>query len=164
MEERPGSVDVVDVCRQEFEGMSYKCTFTLTFAFPNAILLQREAVVKHWHLIVPPILTALDEGDTLSKAYACEILSHVIRCIDHNFLERTGLGDVFEEAISPCLHFLPPLTPINEAITVFRAGMAALLTLSACRYTEIEEEKRFKALDKILRDGVFHGMTYVSEN
>ncbi|KAK6531222.1 hypothetical protein TWF281_008045 [Arthrobotrys megalospora] len=133
----------------------------LNYAVAN---LKRESLEQNWHLIIPPILTTLDEGDVLSKAHACEILDRVIRSVGHGFLSRTGLGSVFEEAISPCLHFLPPLTPINHAIRSFRAGVAALMGLATHRYAGVDDDMWYKAIDKILRDGVFHGMTYAGEN
>ncbi|KAK6499753.1 hypothetical protein TWF481_010109 [Arthrobotrys musiformis] len=133
----------------------------LNYAVSN---LKRESLEQNWHLIIPPILTTLDEGDILSKAHACEILDRVIRSVGHDFLSRTGLGSVFEEAISPCLHFLPPLTPINHSIRSFRAGVAALMGLATHRYAGVDDDMWYKAIDKILRDGVFHGMTYAGEN
>ncbi|KAK6356265.1 hypothetical protein TWF718_000635 [Orbilia javanica] len=133
----------------------------LNYAVAN---LKRETLEQNWHLVIPPILTTLDEGDILSKAHACEILDRVIRSVGHDFLSRTGLGSVFEEAISPCLHFLPPLTPINHSIRSFRAGVAALVGLATHRYAGVDDGMWYKAIDKILRDGVFHGMTYAGEN
>ncbi|KAK6544546.1 hypothetical protein TWF694_001236 [Orbilia ellipsospora] len=127
--------------------------------------LQDEGVEQNWHLIVPPILTTLDEGDIVSKSHACEILNHVIRSVSPQFLSRTGLGSVFEEAISPCLHYVPPLTPINHASRSFKAAVGALVGLSTRRYADKEDKAmRYQALDKILREGVFHGMTYAGEN
>ncbi|KAK6363517.1 hypothetical protein TWF730_000949 [Orbilia blumenaviensis] len=126
--------------------------------------LKPESLEQNWHLVIPPILTTLDEGDVLSKAHACDILDRVIRSVGHDFLSRTGLGSVFEEAISPCLHFLPPLTPVNHAIRSFRAGVAALMGLATHRYAGVDDNMWYKAIDKILRDGVFHGMTYAGEN
>ncbi|KAF3929213.1 hypothetical protein AA313_de0203940 [Arthrobotrys entomopaga] len=127
--------------------------------------LNNEGMEQNWHLIVPPILTTLDEGDIVSKSRACEILNHVIRSVSPQFLSRTGLGSVFEEAISPCLHYVPPLTPINHASRSFKAAVAAFVALSTRRYADKENETmRYQALDKILRDGVFHGMTYAGDN
>ncbi|KAF3148860.1 hypothetical protein TWF569_005346 [Orbilia oligospora] len=133
----------------------------LNYAVAN---LKRESLEQNWHLVIPPILTTLDEGDILSKAHACEILDRVIRSVGHDFLTRTGLGSVFEEAISPCLHFLPPLTPINHSIRSFRAGVAALMGLATHRYAGVDDGMWYKAIDKILRDGPFNGMTYAGEN
>ncbi|RVD84172.1 uncharacterized protein DFL_005936 [Arthrobotrys flagrans] len=138
-----------------------KALCILNYAVSN---LKRESLERNWHLVIPPILTTLDEGDVLSKAHACEILDRVIRSVGHDFLSRTGLGSVFEEAMSPCLHFLPPLTPINHAIRSFQAGVAALVGLATHRYAGADDGMWYKAIDKILRDGVFHGMTYAGEN
>ncbi|KAF3938140.1 hypothetical protein ABW19_dt0210045 [Dactylella cylindrospora] len=126
--------------------------------------LKHEAVIQNWHLIVPPILTTLDEGDVPSKTYACKILASVIRAADVEFLARTGLGSVFEEAMSPCLHFLPPLTPVKVAMRSFSAAVAGLMALATYQWAGIDDEKYFKSVDKILREGVFHGMTYAGEN
>ncbi|EPS36093.1 hypothetical protein H072_10467 [Dactylellina haptotyla CBS 200.50] len=133
----------------------------LLFAIAN---LKHESVEQNWHLIVPPILTTLDEGDVLSKSHACGILERVIASVGSDFLNRTGLGSVFEEAISPCLHFLPPITPVNHSIKSFRAAVATSVALSKHRYSGPDEGMWYKALDKILRGGPFYGMTYAGEN
>ncbi|KAF3901524.1 hypothetical protein ABW20_dc0110354 [Dactylellina cionopaga] len=96
----------------------------LGFAVTN---LTPGSIEQNWHLIVPPILTALDEGDILSKTHACGILERVIGSVSHEFL-------------SP------------------------LKVLSTRRYASVDNGMRYNALDKILREGMFHGMTYAGEN
>ncbi|KAK6332414.1 hypothetical protein TWF696_003130 [Orbilia brochopaga] len=125
--------------------------------------MEPSAVQQNWHLIVPAILTALDDGDILTKAHACDVLTCLLGVVDTAFLSRTGLAAVFEEAVTPCLHFLPPLTPVGQARKSFTAGVNALVALGGTKGAGGDEEM-YKALDKVLREGVFRAVTYAGEN
>lgn len=90
-------------------------------------------------------------------------------------LKRTGLAGVFEDALMPCLSYLPSLTPVDESIEILDAAYPALLALANARYTagsvqqpqtrdEDMQAARIKSLDKLIRHGVLHGMTYAGEH
>ncbi|KAJ6259260.1 hypothetical protein Dda_6159 [Drechslerella dactyloides] len=124
--------------------------------------MQPSVIERTWHLIVPPVLTALDDGNVLSRAHACDVLSSLLVSVDAEFLIRTGLKPVFEEAVTPCLHFLPPLTPVGQAGRSFAAGVGVLVTLAEAGTRD--DIEMYRNLDKIMRDGVLRAVTYAGEN
>ena len=69
------------------------------------------------------------------------------------------------EAVLPCLHYLPPMTPVKHATPVFGNAVEVLIHLANIRYPEVTKRKeRSKLLSEILRNGVFQGMTYAGEH
>lgn len=87
-----------------------------------------------------------------------------------NILRDTGLASVFEDAVSPTLHFLPSITPEEESIVLLEAAFTALLSL--VRKTETKAGKtephssspKAKLLDKTLRDGIFSAYFHVKDH
>ena len=69
-----------------------------------------------WPMVVPPVLTLVDDWEVEYKAMGAELLQKVLNVTPPLLLERTGLGEVFEEALMPCLTFLPTITPEDESI------------------------------------------------
>ena len=91
--------------------------------------LDERLTEKLWPLIVPPVLGVLDDTDVLFKIGGCKLLTHLLRATSPTLLNRTGLGPVFQDAISPCLFFLPSLTPEPESAALLDAAYHALLQL-----------------------------------
>lgn len=82
-----------------------------------------------------------------------------------NLLERTGLGDLFENAITPSLMFLPSLTEEAESLQMLKAAYSTLVSLALVRFPgEKYQAARFKALEHILRNGIFKGYAYAGEH
>lgn len=80
-------------------------------------------------------------------------------------LERTGLGEVFQNALMPCLLYLPSLTPENESTVVLEATYVALIALNRRSFPEDKHRRaRIKGLDKLVRDGIFKGYAHAGEN
>lgn len=80
-------------------------------------------------------------------------------------LHRTGLGEVFENAIMPCLMHLPSLTEEAESIQLLSAAYPALFRLARVRFPEDKDHRaRIKALDRIMRQGILKGYLHAGEN
>ncbi len=80
-------------------------------------------------------------------------------------LERTGLGDIFENAAMPCLMSLPSLTEEADSLQLLKAAYPALISLALVRFPgEKHQPARVKALDKILRNGILKGYAYAGEH
>ncbi|GAB7346744.1 hypothetical protein MBLNU459_g1853t2 [Dothideomycetes sp. NU459] len=83
-----------------------------------------------------------------------------------------GLGEVFEQAIMPCLGYLPTLTPEEESVALLSAAYPALISLSRCMNNKIEHEpliagetpRHVKFLDDIIRKGVLAAYANCPEN
>ncbi|KEQ65792.1 poly A polymerase C-terminal region-like protein [Aureobasidium melanogenum CBS 110374] len=127
-------------------------------------------VEKNWHAIVPPLLSMLDDIDTEYKAQGCELLKLLLDKTPPTLLKRTGLGDVFEEALMPCLGYLPTLTPEDESARLLAVAYPALISLSNAfedpSITSISQtqSQRLKLLDNLIRKGVLMTFTYCPEH
>lgn len=89
----------------------------------------------HWPSIVPPILTLLDDVDVKYKACGCNLLSELLKFTTSTLLARTGLGSVFDDALTPCLSYLPTITPEDQSQLLLNAAYPALLALTAIRFS-----------------------------
>ncbi|KAI0114033.1 hypothetical protein GGR51DRAFT_475584 [Nemania sp. FL0031] len=85
---------------------------------------------QHWHLFTPILLTLLDEPQPASlKLRALSIFRSFWRLCPDGLLSRTGLADVFEQAVFPAVLSLPSLTPEAESLALLGAGYPALFDM-----------------------------------
>lgn len=137
-------------------------------------VLDEKMVEGVWHLVIPPLLTLIDDWETKYKRLGAELLAHVLAVTSPTLLERTGLAEVFEEALTPCLSYLPELTPEDESVELLSAVYPVLITLAKVRYpleptvgSKISKEhstrERIKQLDSIIRKGVIYSYSHCSE-
>lgn len=127
-------------------------------------------VEKNWHAIVPPLLSMLDDIDTEYKAQGCELLELLLDKTPPILLKRTGLGEVFEEALMPCLGYLPTLTPEDQSARLLSAAYPALVSLSKIldhtlpTTSSQSTSPRIKLLDTLIRKGILMTFTYCPEH
>lgn len=115
---------------------------------------------SYWHLFVPPILTLLDESQTEYRLQGLLSLRNLLRKTSSLLLLQTGTGEIFEDAIMPTLLFLPRLTPSEECHKLLTSAYDVLFLLSDVRYSSTQgNTKRSKSLQRILREGVLHGLS-----
>lgn len=123
------------------------------------------SIEEHWPLIIPPSLALVDDGCVTFKVKGCELLNLFLTRMPFSLLKRTGLGEVFQNALIPCLLYLPSLVSESESISTLKAAHAALFTLNHVLYPENNDRKQMmKGLDKIMRDGVFRAYAHAGEN
>ena len=133
--------------------------------------LEEESIEQVWPLVVPPILTLVDDWETQYKQLGAELLHSLLRATSPTLLSRTGLGSVFEDALMPCLTYLPSLTPEPDSISILAATYPALFTLIKTRFpiTASTPPKdpirlnRIKSLDIILRKGILHAYSHCGQ-
>lgn len=134
------------------------------------VAADTELVQKNWHAIVPPLLSMLDDIDTEYKAQGCELLKLLLDKTPPTLLKRTGLGDVFEEALMPCLGYLPTLTAEDESARLLAVAYPALISLSnafenpSTSSNSQTQSERNKLLDNLIRKGVLMTFTYCPEH
>ena len=129
--------------------------------------LDERLVEEVWPQVVPPCLTLVDDWEARYKTLGAELLDQVLQATPSSLLSKTGLGDVFEEALMPCLAFLPTVTPQEDSAPLLNATYAALLQLAAVRYPNPDptpsphppSSSRTKLLDALLRKGVLYAHT-----
>jgi len=140
---------------------------------------------RFWPLILPPVLTLLDDWEVRYKTLGARYLCRLLLVTPRALLEKTGLGDVFDEALVPCLGFLPPVTGEEESVSLLEEVLPALLALAVLRFPapgsrqkaprmglnpqilnakhqpskakEKEQGSRVASLDRLLRKGFLHG-------
>ncbi|KAI3329249.1 hypothetical protein HD806DRAFT_530646 [Xylariaceae sp. AK1471] len=91
---------------------------------------------QHWPLYTPILLTLLDESQpTFLKLRTLSIFrAFWSRCPD-GLLSRTGLADVFEQAVFPTVLSLPSLTPEDESLALLGAAYPALFDMAGLDFT-----------------------------
>ena len=125
--------------------------------------LDAELAQTHWPMIVPPIMTLLDETDTKNKILGCHLLENLLRTTPTAMLARTGLAEVFEQTVEPLLLYLPTLTPEEESIALLDAAYPALIAIVNARYPDGADQKRLKRLSLLL-DQVLKSIGHVSDH
>ncbi|KAL8938083.1 MAG: hypothetical protein Q9216_004081 [Gyalolechia sp. 2 TL-2023] len=131
------------------------------------ILTQLDAslVEAHWPLIIPPLLTILDDVSIRYKIKGCELLVLLLKVAPASLLERSGLGEIFHNTLMPYLLYLPSLTPEDESIPLLDAAYTALIALMSARYNTVETTvQRTKSADSIFRYGILKGHTHAGTN
>ncbi|KAL8789288.1 MAG: hypothetical protein Q9213_001211 [Squamulea squamosa] len=130
------------------------------------VLQQLDAamVENHWPLIIPPLLTILDDVSISYKIRGCQLLNTLLKVAPASLLERSGLGEVFHDTLMPYLLFLPSLTPEEESIPLLNATYDTLLSLTLVRYATPESRPwKNKTLDAVFRYGILKGYTHAGE-
>ncbi|KAJ5257007.1 hypothetical protein N7478_013111 [Penicillium angulare] len=131
---------------------------------------------KHFPLLVPAILSLIDDSDPLAKVQGCTLLDNLLGPIQKSssdILARTNLVSVFEEAITPCLLSLPTITPEQDSLRILQVAYPVLLSLFKTDHltgsqragpSEIENAKRKynNKLAKILRSNLISSFNHVS--
>lgn len=132
----------------------------------NGLTSVQAAIVEaNWPLVIPPVLSIIDDGWTEYKAKGCELLTLLLNHTSSPTLARTGLGEVFEDAVVAYLSYLPTLTPEHEALHLLRSVYPALIALANARFPGPSNIlARRKELDKILRLGVLKGYYHAHEH
>ena len=119
----------------------------------------------NWPLIAPPLLALLDDSSLEYKIKGCNSLLILLEKCPPALLERTGLGEVFEDAVMPCLSHLPTLTEEAESLRVLGAAYPVLIQLALVRFPDDRKHAaRIKALDRVLRNGIVKGYAHAGEH
>lgn len=136
--------------------------------------LNQRNVEEVWPLVIPPILTLIDDWETRYKKLGTVLLKDLLTITPVDLLSRTGLGPVFEQALLPTLTYSPPLVSEEESLMLLPSVYNTLTLLAFKRYPDMPvapgqplwksmPADRIKALDKIMRKGILYEYTHVSE-
>ena len=119
----------------------------------------------NWPLITPPLLALIDDSSLEYKISGCNSLFILLEKCPSALLERTGLGEVFEDAVMPCLSYLPSLTEEPDSLRILGAAYPVLIQLALARFPdERKYAARIKALDRVLRNGIVKGYAHAGEH
>ncbi|KIP09815.1 hypothetical protein PHLGIDRAFT_34198 [Phlebiopsis gigantea 11061_1 CR5-6] len=124
----PGVLNVIDWCVTCIEGTAYE---------------------RIWHLVIPPIMTLLDDYETKYKLRGVQIVSHLLENAPGELLRRTGIGGLFYSSFKTCLTFLRTA----ETPALIRSVVPASLLLVE-KTTLPASTERFDQLWGVLGEGI----------
>ncbi|KAI5286565.1 CCA tRNA nucleotidyltransferase, mitochondrial [Ascosphaera aggregata] len=121
-------------------------------------------------LLIPAVLSLLDDSTLAFKAKGCELLSLLLEHMkrtESEFLRQTNLDDVFADALRPCLTYLPTLNEEKESVYLLSRAYPALFKLIEVRYHQIprtkpDEVRRSALLGRILHSDIIRSYHHTS--
>lgn len=135
---------------------------------------DRDHLERHFPLLIPPLLTLIDDEDLAFKTRGCNLLSQLLEPIresQSNILQRTNLSSVFEDALKQCFFSLPSITPEEDCIRLLSAAYPALLSILKTAYQSPsstttkrpqDQELYITGITKILRDHIIPSFHHIS--
>ncbi|GAA5910721.1 hypothetical protein JCM6882_002061 [Rhodosporidiobolus microsporus] len=123
-----------------------------------------------WPLLLPPLLSYLDDYETKNKVVGTEILASLLDRVDASLLRRTGVGKVFEKSLESCFSTVSdPLAP-----TLLSSTYPVALKLLDLQYppspiaatpsASLSDEPRFTALCTLLTSSTLHTWEFKSSH
>ncbi|EPQ67379.1 Bgt-3190 [Blumeria graminis f. sp. tritici] len=106
----------------------HSCT-VLLWAVINAT-----TTLDYFNLMIPPILTLLDFPHTAIRLRGLQILLPFLEKSTPKLLQQTGLGSVIEDAVQPMLLYLPPITPLEESLSLLPVAFTASFQILNSRF------------------------------
>ena len=105
-------------------------------------VLRKTTIEAHVHLLVPPTLNMIDDAaPTPWKSSGCQLLKllcGVLVSTRSEMLRRTGLADVFVDALKTNFSLLPTLTAEEDSVAVMQELYPAFLGVVDARFTGLE--------------------------
>lgn len=132
---------------------------------PLSVQSKAVSIEAHWPLLIPPLLALIDDSTIRFKVRGCELLTLFLKRVPPPLLQRTGLGEVFQNALMPCLLYLPSLVVENESIQILEGAYVAVILLNQVQFPgDKHRTQRMISLEKVLTDGIFKGYAHAGEN
>jgi len=106
--------------------------------------VQRKTLEAHFHLLVPPILRQIDDVEISHKCYGCrclKLLCDNLYDTQSDVLKRSGLTDVFIDALKNDFSLLPTLTPEDESLMLLQDLYPAYLSLMRARFLRLSDNQ-----------------------
>ncbi|EKM59557.1 uncharacterized protein PHACADRAFT_181556 [Phanerochaete carnosa HHB-10118-sp] len=111
--------------------------------------LKPAALEKLWHLVVPPVMTLLDDYEFKYKLLSLPIVDHLLDSAPGELLRRTGINELLITSFKTALTFLrAPETP-----QLIRSVIFTWLKLTE-RSTSPATANRFEQLWALLGEGI----------
>lgn len=111
--------------------------------------LQSEVYENLWHLIIPPVMTLVDDYEIPYRIRGICIVSKMLECVPQGLLIRTGIGSLLLRSLTISLtHLNNP-----ETADLIRATVPTMLSLIRLT-TSPGSVERFDQLCALLGDGI----------
>ncbi|KAK2877214.1 hypothetical protein FQN49_001338 [Arthroderma sp. PD_2] len=102
-------------------------------------------IERHFPLLVPPILSFIDDESLAFKAEGCKLLQDLLRPLKEaksDILRRTNLDSVFQDALSHCLLSIPTVTPEKESVHLLSFAYPAIFSVIRTRFSSVTSRQR----------------------
>ncbi|KAK2462336.1 hypothetical protein APHAL10511_005642 [Amanita phalloides] len=116
---------------------------------------DRDHYEKIWHLLIPPIMTMLDDYEPKYKLSGVRIVREMMNTVPGSLLKRTGVDGLIRSALSNCLAHLHA----DESPHLIREAIRAQLELTLLT-TRIGERVYFDQLCELLGEGIIRGVWF----
>lgn len=111
------------------------------------------------------MLGLIDDSAIGAKVKGCKILQLLLDKVPTSLLDRTSLRPVFENAVMPCLMYLPTLTDENDSLRLLCTAYPSLIRLAnSWDLEEPSPSARSICLDRIMRKGVLTGYAHAGDH
>ncbi|PFH50332.1 hypothetical protein AMATHDRAFT_85853 [Amanita thiersii Skay4041] len=117
--------------------------------------IQNDYYERIWHLLIPPLMTMLDDYEPKYKLDGVRIVEVMMKTVPGYLLKRTGVDGLIRSSLSTCLtHLESEFTPalIRETIN----AQIELTSLSE----KIGEQAYFNQLCDVLGEGIIGGVWF----
>ncbi|KAI5829782.1 hypothetical protein K523DRAFT_320316 [Schizophyllum commune Tattone D] len=111
--------------------------------------MDKDAYEDLWHLIIPPVMTLLDDYQSAYKLRGIVVVRDMLARVPAGLLKRTGVAALLQTSLNKSLG----VTEGPHAPAILREASAAILSLVALTTVEGSRE-RFDQLCALLGDGV----------
>jgi len=119
------------------------------------LILKYSEIEKTIGLIIPPILSLIDDYNVNFKTRGVFILDHLLKKLKPDIIQQTGLGEVFYEALSKCLTYQSE----ESHVSLLRQSFSAIISLISL--TEpTDSERRYIKYEQILSNNVVKGFVF----
>lgn len=102
---------------------------------------RKSTIEAHFHLLIPPILNMIDDAaPTPYKSSGCNLLSQLCQVLTSSrseMLHRSGLADVFVDALKTNFLLLPSLTDEKESVALLGELYPAFLAVVSARFIKL---------------------------
>ncbi|KAK2745410.1 hypothetical protein FQN57_003753 [Myotisia sp. PD_48] len=98
---------------------------------------DKVVIEAQFPLLVPPILSLIDDDSLAFKARGCQLLHQLLHPLEEtksDILQRTNLDSVFQDGLSHCLLSIPTITPEKQSVHLLSYAYPAIFAVIRTRY------------------------------
>ncbi|QRW05517.1 short chain dehydrogenase [Ceratobasidium sp. AG-Ba] len=119
--------------------------------------LESDSFESLWPLIIPPLLTLVDDYDPAYKIRGIAVTNALLQRISASLLHRTGIDELLFKALQSALQNLTS----DQSPTLLRAAMPCYLSLTNLVLNE-DSIQKFEKLCAVVTDTIVPGWLYAS--
>ncbi|KAH9479561.1 hypothetical protein JR316_0008156 [Psilocybe cubensis] len=126
--------------------------------------LQENVYETMWHLLIPPVMTLLDDFEARNKLHGVIIVRQMLSNVPKVLLRRTGVDGLLRQSLKTSLsHLQSPETPRLLKLAIETSVSLTLLTTSPSPGGKPSPD-RFNELSSLLGEGIITGIWLYAED